>query len=115
MVRYPVRSAPKKPTLANVLDDTSVEKYHEGEFTIRINGTDPFHKSMIEKNRAFLEKTISEVLKISVKVHIIQEKTEFPAKQKQNNLEEKRKDLEKLKAEHPIIAKLIDELDLDLV
>jgi len=105
----------KKPTLANVLDDTSVEKFHEGEFTIRINGTDPFHKSMIEKNRAFLEKTISEVLKISVKVHVIQEKTEFPAKQKQNNLEDRKKDLEKLKADHPTIAKLIDELNLDLV
>jgi DNA polymerase-3 subunit gamma/tau len=105
----------QKPTLANVLNDTSIEKYLDGKIFIRINGTDPFHKSMIEKNRTFLEQTISEVLKTTVRVHLRQEKTEFPEKQRQNNLEERKKDLEKLKAKHPAIAKLVDELDLDLI
>jgi len=105
----------KKPTLANVLDDTSVENFDSDQFTIRINGTDPFHKSMIEKNRPFLEEIITGILGTSVIIHVRQEKTEFPEKQKQNNVEEKRKDLEKLRNDHPAIAKLMDELDLDLI
>jgi hypothetical protein len=104
-----------KPTLANLLDETTLEKYESGELYIKINGTDPFHKSMIEKNGPFLESVISDLVQESVQIHVNQDATVFPDKKKKDDRNDRKKRLDKIKSDHPNIAKLVDDLDLEII
>lgn len=108
----------QKPTLAAVFEKSVPEKLEAETLTIRVDLIDPFQKDLIHHNRNLIEQCMTNLVRHKVKLkfeYTMATQQRENGVQKNLSQEDKEKIVQKLRSEDELMAKLIDEFDLELL
>ena len=107
----------KKPTLATVLEKSVLENFDGHALTLKMEEVNSFQKDLIHTNRQQIEQCVCDIVNTEIKLKISYTMQDTKVIKENTNLltkEEKDKVLQQMRSENKMVAKLIDEFDLEL-
>ncbi|MGD9486967.1 MAG: DNA polymerase III subunit gamma/tau [Calditrichaceae bacterium] len=110
----------KKPSLATAFESFEISEIKNDTIILCFINSNPFHLSTIEKNKIFIEKTISKIVRSNLNIEIeapeeMEHNEPNQVKTEQNRDNDKLKKFNEIKTNDELISKLIQELDLELI
>lgn len=108
----------KKPSLSAILEQVEIVKLEKEILSLLLKKCNSFQQNIVDSQKKIIEEVISDVVKSKIKIEIkyepvSSEETNQNGAQKSKN--DKSKIMEKIRSEDQLTAKIIDELDLQLI
>ena len=107
----------KKASVATVLEKAEPETFSENILTITVNGINEFEKELVLSNQKLIKKVIYDQTGADFKLKFefkIETQKEMKEEKVSLTKEEKDQIVAKMRSENEVVAKLIDEFDLEL-
>ena len=106
----------KKAMLGTILERSAPQKLEERFLHVQVKEVDSFQQELILNNKGLIEHSLNEITGAGLKIKIDCLIGASPsAKKERLTGEEKKKKIEEMRSESELVAKLIDDFDLELI